>query len=181
MLLFAHPFFGSIHWHPLAAVFSESACTNTSPYCCFFLAFCYMTIDGGSKVLYIMRVQFCTFKALYLLLLQCSEFQKKKKQKTLLGQIITMCQLSKSINNCAHKKQLKSNCQPFIVSFTTKLPHNYIYGKNFCSKGDCGKDAEDENTGHGNIEICSFPFPCCLVLMVIIPESHTSEVLCKKP
>ena len=78
MLLFAHPFFGSIHWHPLAAVFSESACTNTSPYCCLFLAFCHMTIDGGSKVLYIMRVQFCTFKAPFSS--NVLSFKKKKKK-----------------------------------------------------------------------------------------------------
>ena len=30
MLLFAHPFFGSIHWYPLAAVFHPMGPRNTS-------------------------------------------------------------------------------------------------------------------------------------------------------
>lgn len=67
-----------------------------------------------------MWVQLCTFKARYLFLFQCSEFQKKKK-KRLLGQIIAICQLHKAISSIADNNQLKPNYQPVIVSFMTKL------------------------------------------------------------
>lgn len=118
-----------------------------------------MTTDRGSKVPYIMSSDSVPSRPSTSS--NVVSFKKPTKQtKKTLGQIITVCQApispSTALLTISSWNQivnqllclLQQNCsQP--IRFMAKFLH----------KGNCGKDAEDENNGHGNKEICLFPFP----------------------
>lgn len=70
MLLFAHPFFGSIHWHPLAAIVSESAYTKSSHH--LDVGICFVTV--GKCTSYLMNDLIIAKPATYFSLIYPSIF-----------------------------------------------------------------------------------------------------------